>query len=131
MTAAPVDDTLLVLLEDLRAAVAAGAQDVFDINRHVQTASHHRGDGGHPTHKVLGGLGHLTRSGEITCTATGNPHRWLYRPQPVHTCTADCACSPVVTAPGVHQHNGPEPRTFEAVVGDDIAATGLPTEIHQ
>lgn len=120
-----------VLLRDLRAAVTAGVRTIVDISRHVQTASTARGETGYPDHEVVHGLGHLTRAGEFDCIATNPPRRWEYQPRLTHTRTADCVCGPVVTAPGVHQHHGPEPRVFVPVDGDDIVPDGTATEIHQ
>lgn len=48
-----------------------------------------------------------------------------------HIVSVACRCEPEVIAPGVHQHRGPTPRNFVAVLGDDITADGFPTEIHQ
>ncbi|MFD5089396.1 hypothetical protein ACFWMR_02255 [Amycolatopsis thailandensis] len=119
------------LLDDIRAAITAGFRTVVDISRHVQTASTGRGETGYPDHEVVHGLGHLTRVGELDCIATNPPRRWEYQLRTTHTRTLDCICGPVITAPGIHQHHGPEPHVFVAANGDDIAPDGTATEIHQ
>ncbi|MGW4488420.1 hypothetical protein ACWEOE_31815 [Amycolatopsis sp. NPDC004368] len=114
------------ILDDLRAAITAGARDLVDLSRAACAAGVLRGVVLEP-HAVVAALGVLARLGEIEYTR--KPRRGGYQPA-LHIRRPDCRCQPEHTGTG-YRHRGPLPHDFAPADGDDVAPDGTTIEIHQ